>query len=71
MKGQGEIMSNITLKNCPFCGGDKVKFDHAWCSTVPLIYCPECSAVVSFADNKRDTYKYSAEHWNRRIGETE
>jgi len=57
---------SIKLKPCPFCGGNNVKFDYAWCSTVPLIYCPDCTAVVSFGGNKRDTKKYSAEAWNRR-----
>lgn len=59
-------MKQHEMKPCPFCGGKEVKFDHSFWSTIPLIYCPNCTAVVSFAGNKRDTYKYSAEAWNRR-----
>ena len=54
------------LKCCPFCGGDKVHFDTSWASSVILIYCPDCSAVVSFGNNKRNTYKFSAEAYNKR-----
>lgn len=54
------------LRPCPFCGGNKVRFDSAWGSSVVLIYCPDCTAVISFAGNKRDTYKYSREAYNRR-----
>ena len=59
-------MENRELKPCPFCGGDEVRFTQSWASSVVLIYCPTCTAVVSFGGNKRDTYKYSAEAWNRR-----
>lgn len=59
-------MGNRELKPCPFCGGNRVHFDTSWASTVILIYCPDCTAVVSYGNNKRDTYKYSTEAWNRR-----
>jgi hypothetical protein len=54
------------LKPCPFCNGKRVHFDKAWVSSAVLIYCPDCTAVVSFGNNKRDTYKKSLENWNRR-----
>ena len=54
------------LKPCPFCGGERVRFDRAFMSTVPLIYCPDCTAVISFGANKRDTLKKSAELYNTR-----
>ena len=56
----------MSLKPCPFCGGDRIHFDKSWASSVILIYCPDCSAVVSFGSNKRDTFKHSAEKWNKR-----
>ena len=59
-------MERNELKPCPFCGGVKAHFDSSWASSVILIYCPDCTAVVSFGGNKRDTYKYSKEAWNRR-----
>lgn len=60
-------MTDNKLKPCPFCGGKRVHFDRAWASQVILIYCPDCTAIVSFGANKRDTYVYSEKAWNRRV----
>lgn len=57
------------LRPCPFCGSDNVKFDWSMWSNVPLIVCKDCSAVVSFGANKRDSQKKSAELWNRRVND--
>lgn len=57
---------SLKLRECPFCGGNRVHFDTAWASSVVLIYCPDCTAIVSFKDNKRDTYKRAADAWNTR-----
>ena len=61
-------MRKYNLKPCPFCGGERVKFDRPWVSEITLIYCPDCTAVVSFGDNKRDSLAYSERAWNRREG---
>lgn len=59
-------MAHEALKPCPFCGSKRVHFDKSWASSVILIYCPGCTAVVSFGNNKRDTFKKATEQWNQR-----
>ena len=59
-------MEHNELKPCPFCASKRVHFDKSWVNSVVLIYCPDCTAVVSFGGNKRDTYKYSKDAWNSR-----
>lgn len=54
------------LQPCPFCGGKNIYLDKAFINSVPLIYCPDCTAVVSFGKNKRDSFKKSAELYNTR-----
>lgn len=59
----------IELRPCPFCDSTNVRIERSMVNDVPLIHCKDCTAVVSFPANKRDTLKKSAELWNRRVSD--
>lgn len=62
-------MSEIELKPCPFCGGEKVKKIRMPIKETIMFICEKCGADVCF---------YGAEHepkataaWNRRANDAE
>lgn len=59
-------MSNITLKPCPFCGGEaEIRKDA--CRGI-FVRCNKCLIGTQPVLHKRE--KVPIETWNRRIGET-
>mgnify|MGYP005785150337 FL=1 len=70
-------MSNIELKNCPFCGSEAKAFKWGMTAEVEIVCQNEdCgvmqSGIVSVGDNESDeeayerAYQIAKERWNRR-----
>lgn len=54
------------LKQCPFCGNNKVKKDYIYGTygRMTMILCDICGVAVSFRQN--ETESETIESWNRR-----
>ncbi len=54
------------LKECPFCGGKKVKVESGMLTPLSMVVCHECGAIVSFIG--RENAKAATDAWNKRPG---
>ena len=62
------MADKITLKPCPFCGGEaKAQTMTFWFGTFDrhTVVCPECNIMIGWYDSEEE----AAEKWNRRYDE--